>query len=114
VELCKRGDGPIQLGCGGGVSVRPRHQAVGFGCGSVRPRHQAVGFGCGSVRPRHQAVGFGGVSVRPRHQAVGIGRYPSQVRGYPMVGQERPEQDLAFPRWNRTFTTLIPILEDSS
>jgi hypothetical protein len=29
-------------------------------------------------------------------------------------GQKRPEQDQAFPRRDRMFTMLMPILEDSS
>jgi hypothetical protein len=45
---------------------------------------------------------------------------PSRLHALPngrdgsLVGQERPEQDQAFPRWNRTVTMLIPILEDSN
>jgi hypothetical protein len=46
-------------------------------------------------------------SVSPGLHALSNGRDGS------LVGQERPEQDQAFPRWNRTFTMLMPILEDS-
>jgi hypothetical protein len=80
-------------------------------------RWASVVFRFGPVIRRWASVVFRFGPVIRRWVAVGAppnARGSLSGEGHLMVGQERPVQDLAFQRWNRTFTMLIPILEDYS
>jgi hypothetical protein len=98
------------------LSLGPLSGAVKYPAGA-RPSKCIIIIGClcwWFVAPRHPMGACGGVSFPRCCKSWPRGR-PSQTQeSFQAQGQERPEQESAFPRPTRTGTMFSPFLEDSS